>query len=1133
MNEAIRTGSEENADAYSDSASINTETLPLLDLDPQQIDVVARSVPGGTKNLQDIYPLSQLQEGMLFHHLLNDWQDTYVLSTAFELQSAAQVALFIDALQKVVDRHDVLRTAVLWENLPRPMQVVCRQVRLKVTPLVLDSIRDPLEQLIERMQPRSSGMDPRRAPLMEVHITSHSVGGRWYALLRVHHLVCDHQSLRTIETEIIRCLAGRERLLPAPIAYRSYVARALAQTRPKEAEAFFRSRLAEVDGSTAPFDVIDVHGDGTRITQVQRPVESALAHLIREQSRRLQVSVLRMFHAAWALVVAHTSGRSDVVFGTVLLTTEQRGVGRDRMLGMSVNTLPMRVNLKGMTAHGLVENVSRELTDLLVYQQTPLPLAQRCSGLPEGAPLFTTLLNCRRSSPDPDMQLGDSAGVRVLARGEAWTNYPITLTVDDTGDQLLVTAQTDRNIDPDRLIGYLQTGMQSLVTALKEAPCTSALSLPILPEAERKQVVETFNATDAPYPRGATIHDVFQEQVARTPESLAIAYEGESLTYAALNAKANQLARYLRTKGVGPDCLVGICIERSVEMIVAVLGVLKAGGAYVPLDPAYPDERLAGIVEDAAPHVVLLQQQLRGKLQGAKSELIALDFSCGDIAENDTHNLDSPMVGADCLAYVIYTSGSTGKPKGVMIGHGSVLNLWQGLEHLYRQSVPFVRVAHNASLTFDASVQQVVQLLSGRTLYLVPQDVRRDPSLLVSFIQKQRIEAIDCTPSQLKSWISAKLLHLDRSPLRLALVGGEAIDAVLWSTLAQCSETTFYNVYGPTECTVDATAARLNEDLMTPHIGRPMQNRRIYILDRDVRPVAIGVTGEIYVGGVGIARGYLNSPELTAERFQQDPFSAEPQARLYKTGDLGRWRADGTIEYLGRNDDQVKLRGFRIELGEIEAQLVRHDAVKESIVMVREDAPGDKRLVAYVVPVAQSDALGVEELREHLRKGLPDHMVPSAIVILDRVPLTPSGKANRLALPVPSADAYLTREYEAPQGELEESVARIWQSLLRVERVGRQDNFFELGGHSLLATRAISQIREQLQVELPLRALFDEPVVAQMARRIEVELNEKAENDATGSRRARELRQEINEMNEEDVLARIAEIEKQTGYKKG
>ncbi|MFC4311934.1 amino acid adenylation domain-containing protein, partial [Steroidobacter flavus] len=459
-----------------------------------------------------------------------------------------------------------------------------------------------------------------------------------------------------------------------------------------------------------------------------------------------------------------------------------------------------------------------------------------------------------------------------------------------------------------------------------------------------------------------------------------------------------------------------------------VLGTLKAGGAYVPLDPNYPAERLRYMIEDAAPQVLLIQAQVRERLPATSIETVALDDDWIEIAHEASSDLSRTEQRANQLAYVIYTSGSTGQPKGVMIEHRQVLNLWQGLEQLYAQVGGCQRVALNASFNFDASVQQFVQLLSGRTLLLVPQEHRRDASALLEFVADHQVDAIDCTPSQLRSWIYADLLEKRRT-LRMVLVGGEAIDAPLWSQLSQCSSIDFFNVYGPTECTVDATVAHLNGDNTFPHIGRPMPNRRVYILDRQNQPMPIGVTGEIYIGGAGVARGYLNREALTAERFVRDPFSADAQARMYKTGDLGRWRSDGTIEYLGRNDDQVKIRGYRIELGEIEAQLLEQPHVKEAAVIAREDTPGEKRLVAYYTV---DEAVDLETLRTHLKGSLPEYMVPSAFVALERWPLTPNGKLDRRALPAPDVGAYTTRQYEAPQGEVEEILVGIWQSLLQV-----------------------------------------------------------------------------------------------------
>jgi amino acid adenylation domain-containing protein len=560
------------------------------------------------------------------------------------------------------------------------------------------------------------------------------------------------------------------------------------------------------------------------------------------------------------------------------------------------------------------------------------------------------------------------------------------------------------------------------------------------------------------------VHELFEEQVGRTPDHLAVSYRDRHLTFSELDESANRLAALLRKEGVGPEELVALCLERSIEMVIAILATWKAGGAYAPLDPAYPPERLEYMLRDAAPRVLLTQPGLRDVLPATDAHIVVF----GECAQAErvgptslVHEERYPISSAaenGPLAYVIYTSGSTGQPKGVMIEHEHAVHLWRGLEELYGGPDECQRIALNASLSFDASVQQIVQLLSGRSLCIVPQEVRLDAPRLLRFIDENQIDGIDCTPSQLKSWVAAGLLESRRHP-RVVLVGGEAIDPDLWSALSRCTAIRFFNVYGPTECTVDSTCAALNGDVGPPHIGRPMLGRHIFILDEDGRPVARDAVGEIHIGGAGIGRGYLRRPQLTAERFIPDRFGARPDARLYKTGDLGRWRADGMIEYLGRNDHQVKIRGHRIELGEIEAQLTRHPHVKSAAVMAREDIPGEKRLVAYVIDEGAADS-SVEELRAHLKSVLPDYMVPSAFVRLKTFPLTPSGKLDRRALPAPDLSAYSTREYEPPQGQREEVLAGIWQGLLRVPRVGRHDNFFELGGHSLLLVHMMEHLRE-------------------------------------------------------------------------
>jgi len=1105
--------------------AITPQMLPLVELDPKQIERIALAVPGGMANIQDIYPLAPLQEGLLFHHLLNEQGgDTYVIPTLLSVSSRRRLEELIAALQSVVDRHDALRTAVLWEELPRAVQVVYRRAILPVKELVLDRSRELTEQVKEWMTLERQQLELRQAPLLRLTLAEDPRVDQWYVLLQLHHIVGDDTTQEIIGSEVNAHLKGSAERLPESLPYRNHVAHVLAHARARAAEEFFRSKLAAIDEPTAPFGLLDVHRDGSRIEESRQVLEPAFAKRVRTHARRLGISAATLFHAAWSLVVARTSARDDVVFGSVLLGRLQGNSAAQRMAGMFINTLPLRLRLQNVTAKELVEQTQRELVELLSHEQASLAAAQRCSGIVGSDALFTALLNYRHGMRGLGAEWIGAEGIRVLAHHDR-TNYPIALSVDDLGEGFALTARTDRAIDPDRLMGYMRAAMHSLLEALDQAPQTPALTLAILPESERCQVIKLFNATQAAYPKEKLIHELFEEQVQRTPGGVAVMYEGQSLTYLELNSRANQLARCLRERGVGPNQLVGICVERSLEMVVGLLGILKAGGAYVPLDPGYPSARLAYILKDAAPRVVLTQEPLRERLPDSASEFIPLDSEWNEISKNPTRNLELRAAGLHShdLAYVIYTSGSTGQPKGVMIEHRNVMSLWQGLDHIYRQSASCRRIAVNASFNFDASVKQLIQLLSGRTIAIIPAQVRADPSMLLRFIEANQIDGIDCTPSQLKSWVSAGLLLSRGHTLRLALVGGEPIEAELWNRLAQCSGADFYNVYGPTESTVDTTFAHIERDT-TPHIGRPMENRRVHILDPRGEPLPIGVPGEMYIGGEGVARGYLNRAELTTERFIADPFSTDQHARLYKTGDLGRWRADGTLEYLGRNDDQIKIRGHRIELGEIETQLARHEHVKDAVVVARQDDSGEKRLVAYIKTYDRGGP-SVEDLRTYLSAVLPEYMVPSAFVTLERFPLTPNGKLDRRALPLPDFWAYSSRRYEAPQGEVEEALVQIWQELLGVERVGRRDNFWELGGHSLLAMQMMVRIRSSLSIEMPMTMLFEFPTVELLSAQLDDLRHARLLNEiARGRDDIEELLQRVASMPESKVQELMREL---------
>jgi amino acid adenylation domain-containing protein len=1072
--------------------TITPEMLPLVEFDAEQIAQIVQGVPGGVRNVQDIYPLTPLQEGMLFHHLLSGRTDSYIGSTVLEFQSREQLNAFIDALQRVIGRHDILRSAVFWERLPRPVQVVYRQAALPV--VELDRGGDPIGQLKERMRAEQQGLDLRHAPLMRMQVMADARGVQWYALLQLHHLVFDGRTLEIVMAEVMAHLQGRAQGLAEPIPYRGHVAQALAHARTHDTEAFFRGKLAAIDEPTAPFGLLDVHGDGSRIDEARQSLDPALAGRLRAQARRLRVSAATLFHAAWALVVAHTSGRDDVVYGSVFLGRLQTREGARQKLGMFLNTLLLRLRLQEVTAKELVVRTQTELLELLNYEQSPLTVAQRCSGIDGSAPLFTALLNYRHQALNPECDWGNLPGARVLARSGSRTNYPITLAVDDFGDGFVLTAQTDRRIDPRRVTGYMYTAMWSLVEALEKAPQTPALALSILPDTERRQILESFNVTKTTYPQEKLLHQLFEDQVQHRPDAVAVVYADQRLTYSELNGRANRLARHLRKRKLGPDRLAALCVERGLDMVVGLLAILKAGGAYVPMDPSYPPERLAYILKDAAPQVLLTQERLKSALPPTGADVIALDCDWKDIAAQEEGNLDprSMHLTSQHLAYVIYTSGSTGEPKGVAAEHRGMVNRVAAQKRLGAFRGDDICCQKTSIAFVDAIFETLGPLSNGRPLVLASDAAVKDVLELGLLIEREHITRLITVPSLARALLENGDVTRCLARLRSWTLSGEELQADLLRRLQeQFPDCAFLNLYGSSEVAADATYFESrNFDGCTVPIGRPISNTRIYILDQRLQLVPIGVVGEIYIAGTGVARGYLNRPDLTAERFIADPFDQDPQGRLYKSGDLGRWRADGTIEYRGRSDQQVKLRGFRIELGEIEAQLIRHAQVREAVVVARENASGERRLVAYITrdhtePHCHEGPC-FEDLSAHLRSVLPEYMVPSVFISLDSLPRTPSGKLDRRALQIAEFGAELRRQYQVPQGTVEETLAQIWQELLRVERVGREDNFFELGGHSLYGVRLIAAVAEQLSVRLPLTAVFQYPTIRQMGKLVEL-----------------------------------------------
>ncbi|UVL81789.1 amino acid adenylation domain-containing protein [Pseudomonas sp. B21-028] len=1050
---------------------ITPQMLPLVTLDQVAIDRIIATVPGGAANVQDIYPLAPLQEGILYHHLTAARGDSYVLQARFSFDRRERLTDFVEALQSVVDRHDILRSAVVREGLEEPVQVVWRQARVGVRDLG-DSLGegDVMAQLQARFDPRQYRLDISQAPLLLLVFAEDVANQRWVALLLFHHMVLDHTGLAIVQHEMQAWLTGQGGQLEPAVPYRNYVARTRQAAQRQADEAFFVKMLGDVDEPTLPFGQQDVLGDGSAIEESHRPLAPELSRRLRGQARQLGVSAASIFHLAWAQVLGCVSGRKDVVFGTVMLGRMQAGESLSRALGMFINTLPLRVDVGAQSARDGVKSTHGWLSALFGHEYASLALAQRCSGVAAPAPLFSALLNYRHSAgaaqvPAPEA-LQAWEGIETLGAQER-TNYPLILSVDDFSDDFALEVQASVQIGAQRVGAYMEMALANLVEALERAPESPLAGLPILPAAEREQLLVAFNATDAGYPLEQTIHGLFEEQVQRTPEAMAVLHGDQHLTYAELNERANRLAHYLRGQGVQPDSRVAICVERGVDMVVGLLAILKAGGGYVPLDPAYPADRIAYMLEDSAPAVVLAQKATLGLL--AEASMPVIDLGSGLWQDESVLNPLVPELTSAHLAYVIYTSGSTGLPKGVMIEHRNTVNFltWA---HRSFDAQTLSKTLFSTSLNFDLAVYECfAPLTSGGSIEVVT-------NVLELQHGEHDITLINTVPSALKALLESGGLGDGVDTVNVA---GEALKRSLVEMLfEQTSVKRLCNLYGPSETTTYSSwVSMAREDGFAAHIGKPVANTQFYLLDEHKQPVPLGVPGEIYIGGAGVARGYLNRDDLTAERFLKDPFSSAANARMYKTGDLGRYLPDGNIEYLGRNDDQVKIRGFRIELGEIEAKLAQHEAVKEAVVQAREDVPGGKRLVAYFTESATVD---IETLRSYLQAQLPEYMVPVAYVRLDAMPLTPNGKLDRKALPAPELDSVITRGYEAPQGEIETTLAQIWQDLLKVERVGRHDHFFELGGHSLLAVSLIERMR-QVGLSADVRVLFGQPTLAALA----------------------------------------------------
>ncbi|MCO8171458.1 amino acid adenylation domain-containing protein, partial [Pseudomonas sp. 21LCFQ02] len=1061
---------------------ITPDMLPLVQLDQAAIDRIVATVPGGVANLQDIYPLAPLQEGMLYHHLAAGQGDPYVLQAQFAFASAEHLQAFAQALQWVIDRHDILRTAIVWDRLDEPLQVVWRRATLAFETLSLATDGDVLQQLRTRHDSRQLRLDVRQAPLLRLVSAEDPANQRVVALLLFHHMVMDHTALDVVRREIQAVLAGQADQLPAAVPFRDALARVRLNNDIGAQEQFFTAMLGDIDAPTLPFGLQEA--DVKDIEESRLMLDAGLSRTLRAQARQAGVSVASLMHLAMARVLGVVSGREAVVFGTVLLGRMDAGAGAEQALGMFINTLPLRVDVGGQGVRDAVLATHQRLTALLGHEQASLALAQRCSAVNVPTPLFGAIFNYRHSDAVDGAQIIDVApGIQILGAQER-TNYPLTVNIDDLGEDLRITAMADTRIGAERFTHYLETALHRLSQALEQQPDSALHDLDILPAQERQHLLHGLNPAPQQFADLPLIHQQFEAHAAARPQATALIFEGQRLSYGQLNSRANQLAHHLLALGAGPDQRVAICVERGVEMIVGLLGVLKAGAGYVPIDPAYPQERIVFTLQDSAPLAVLVQGDSRERVTSAGLPIIEL----GDagLASQPTSNPQVVGLGRQHLAYVIYTSGSTGLPKGVMVEHRNVTRLFSATREWFDFNQQDVWALFH-SFAFDFSVWEIWGALAyGGQLLIVPQRISREPQACYALLCEAGVSVLNQTPSAFRQLIAAQQGSPFKHSLREVIFGGEALEPGMlkpWYANLSNAGTRLVNMYGITETTVHVTYRPLQaadaQLIGVSPIGRAIPDLQLYVLDEQRQPLPVGVVGELYVGGAGVARGYLNREQLSAERFINDPFSSDPQARLYRTGDLARWNAEGDLDYLGRNDDQVKIRGFRIELGEIQARLAACAGVRDAVVIARQDNPGDQRLVAYWI-AAEGAAPTVAELREQLLANLADYMVPGAFVRLDALPLTTNGKLDRKALPRPDSEAFARQQFEAPQGEVEQLIAGLWQDLLQIERVGRHDNFFELGGHSLLAVKLVERMRQH-ELHADVRVLFGQPNVAALA----------------------------------------------------
>ncbi|HRB21128.1 MAG TPA: amino acid adenylation domain-containing protein [Nitrosomonas sp.] len=1033
--------------------------------------------------------LSNAQKGLWFLYRMAPESGAYNMPITLEIEGALDYAALEQAFNAVIHRHAILRSTFIMDK-GEPTQLISDSYLLSIHQLDLRDLQVEVQngrvyQIINEQASLPFDLEkkpPIRISLLQLDAQKHVL------VVVLHHIVSDAWSFNVLMKEIAQLYetfkTGQQIDLPElSIQYADYAEwqRSSQQVDSlKQQLNFWKKQLDCIPILNFPTDKIrpaklSLRGDSV-------PIKCSHHHgkLLKKMSQASGVTFFTAVLAVYYLLLHRYTGQKDLVTGTSIVNRNQSGT--ENLIGLFINTLVLRVNISGEeTFNSFLARVDKMLMSAYAHQTIPFDHLVDALQVERSAarnPLFQVSIAFNNIMP----AVIDLPGLKLtpLVSSTETSQFDLTLFLSEVSDELVGNFAYSTDLFERTTVERIARHFQNLLKNVVENPDIPLARLSMFEAHEQKQLLHNWNATEANYPQGWCIHEIFETQTEQNPHAIAVVFEDQQLTYGQLNAKANQLARTLRVRGVGPEVSVGICVERSLEMVIGILGILKAGGAYVPIDPKVPQERLMSILENTEPALVLTQKRLQGLFPPKNVELFFLDSEWDEVATERTDNVIG-TISPDNLAYVLYTSGSTGKPKGVSVSHRNVVNATLARLDYYQQ--PIESFLWLSAMTFDSSIAGLFGTLSqGGRLVLPQDDAILDVKYLLQLITDHAVTHLLTVPSLYKALLGQIAPH-QANRLKAAIVAGEACHPDLVEMHGQVlPQVALFNEYGPTEatvwCSVHSIQPRATQ--RTIPIGRPIANTQIYLLDDDLNPVPVGVTGELYIGGMGITRGYLNNPELTADRFVPDPYGQQTGARLYRTGDMARYRADGNIEYIGRTDHQIKIRGFRIELGEVEAALLQLEQVREAVAMVREDNLKNLQLVAYLV--GNDQAPDIETVRTQLKTRLPDYMIPSAFVYLDSLPLTENGKIDRKALPAPDLSDQLTHEYVAPRNPIEAKLAEIWVEVLGVEKVGVHDNFFELGGHSMLVIKLVSRMSNALGFELEIQAVFERPTIAAQAR---------------------------------------------------